>query len=194
MLDLQTYLVREHVGLLKLHEAFDILDPQTGEAIATATEEASNLKRMAKLVISKTLMPFTVHLEDPSGQTLLTIRRGWTFLRSKVQVLDASGGLLGTFRQRLLSIGGRFELYNAQDDKVGELKGNLIGWDFKFLDGQGNDLGRVTKKWAGIGKELFTSADNYVVSLADGVDRIGTGPLLLAAALCIDMVLKEGHR
>ena len=191
MLDKRTYLVKEHVGLLKLHEAFDVLDPETGEILGTATEEASAMRKLLKLVVNKSMLPFSVHLTDPDGNVVLTITRGMTFLRSKVKVLDARGDLLGTFRQKLLSIGGRFELFNATEEKVAEIKGNLIGWNFKFIDVQGKDLGQVTKKWAGIGKEFLTSADNYVVSLAEGVDPVGMGPLLLAAALCIDMVLKD---
>ena len=190
MLDKHTYIVREHVGMLKLHEAYDILDAESGDILATAVEQASAWRKVGKL-FAKTAMPFTVHIRDANEQELLTITRGFTVLRSKVRVLDASGTLLGTFRQRLLSIGGRFELFDAQEQKVAEIKGNLIGWNFKFLDTQGNELGLVTKKWAGMGKELFTTADNYVVKINEAVDPIGTGPLMLAAALCIDMVLKE---
>ncbi len=191
MLDKRTYFVREHVGFMKLHEAYDILDPETGEVIAEAREEAPPLRKILKLFMSKTLLPFEIVLTGASGKKILTIRRGFTFLRSRVEVYDAADQLLGTFQQKLFSIGGRFKVLDAQGVEVAELKGNLIGWDFKFLDLQGNELGRVTKKWAGVGKELFTTADNYVVTLSEDVDPVGTGPLLLAAALCVDMVLKE---
>ena len=50
----------------------------------------------------------------------------------------------------------------------------------------------MTKKWAGLGKELFTSADNYMISLSDAS---GSNPtmagLLLAAGLAIDIIFKE---
>jgi hypothetical protein len=50
----------------------------------------------------------------------------------------------------------------------------------------------VTKKWAGLGKELFTSADNYVISLTDiSAGNPGASALLLAAGLAIDIVFKE---
>ena len=54
------------------------------------------------------------------------------------------------------------------------------------------EFAHVTKKWAGIGKELFTSADNYVLQISDAVpgDNV-VRQLILAAVLCIDMVLKE---
>ena len=56
----------------------------------------------------------------------------------------------------------------------------------------GVQLAQVTKRWAGIGKELFTTADNYVVSIDPTLsDKNETRLLILAAALCIDKVLKE---
>lgn len=191
MLDKQTYIIKERVALAKLHEAFDIYDAADGTFLASAVEQASGLRKAMKLFVNKTLLPFEVHVRDKDQQILLTIERGLTLLRSRVRVLDARGELIGTFRQRLLSLGGRFELFDAEDRKVADLKGNWVGWNFDFVAENGAKLGTVTKKWAGAGKELFTSADNYVVALEDGVDTAGAGPLLLAAALSIDMVLKE---
>ena len=78
------------------------------------------------------------------------------------------------------------------DQQVAEVKGNWKGWDFRFLSKSGREIGTVTKKWAGLGKELFTSADNYVISLTDlGGAGQGASALLLAAGLSIDIVFKE---
>ncbi len=51
---------------------------------------------------------------------------------------------------------------------------------------------QLTKKWAGLGKELFTSADNYIISLKNlsGASPVASA-LLLAAGLAIDVVYKE---
>jgi len=50
----------------------------------------------------------------------------------------------------------------------------------------------VTKKWAGIGKELFTTADNYVISLNETAGRNQESvAMLLAAGLAVDTVYKE---
>ncbi|MFC1820527.1 phospholipid scramblase-related protein, partial [Thermodesulfobacteriota bacterium] len=65
------------------------------------------------------------------------------------------------------------------------------GWDFKFM-ADGTEFAHVTKKWAGIGKELFTSADNYVLEISEAVpENDVVRQLILAAVMCIDMVLKE---
>ena len=43
-----------------------------------------------------------------------------------------------------------------------------------------------------IGKELFTSADNYALEISDAVPAdSAVRQLILAAVMCIDMVLKE---
>jgi len=47
-------------------------------------------------------------------------------------------------------------------------------------------------KMAGLGKEMFTSADNYMLEIKDRVPKDDTlRILILAAVVCIDMVLKE---
>jgi uncharacterized protein YxjI len=58
---------------------------------------------------------------------------------------------------------------------------------------QGNtELASVSKKWAGLGKELFTTADNYMLSINSTVGASdGSRILIVAAVMCIDMVLKE---
>ena len=59
------------------------------------------------------------------------------------------------------------------------------------LSVDGRELGKVTKQWAGIGKELFTSADVYMISIAErGEGRATAAMLLLAAGLAIDIVYK----
>ena len=71
------------------------------------------------------------------------------------------------------------------------MKGKWHGWDFKFVH-DGVEFAQVAKKWAGLGKELFTSADNYVLEIYDSVPMGNPiRKLILAAIMCIDMVLKE---
>jgi uncharacterized protein YxjI len=54
------------------------------------------------------------------------------------------------------------------------------------------ELANVSKKWMGLGKELFTSADNYMLTIDGSVAPNDPARILImAAVLCIDMVLKE---
>ena len=103
-------------------------------------------------------------ISTPSGEKVLTVRRGITIFLSKVEVLDERDQLVGSFKQKLFSIGGKFAVRDPQDNELCTLKGKWTSWDFRFVrDDQ--ELARVTKKWAGLGKELFTTADNYMLSI-----------------------------
>jgi uncharacterized protein YxjI len=97
--------------------------------------------------------------------------------------------LIGTFKSRLLTLGGKFGVYDAGGNEVAMVKGNWVGWDFRFLTASGAELGVVSRKWGGVAKELFTSADSYVVAVHEPDSAAAI--LLLAAGLAIDTVYKE---
>ena len=106
-------------------------------------------------------------------------------------VLDEADQHIGSFQQKLLSVGGAFTVLGPSDEELCRLQGKWTGWDFRFTAGD-TELAHVTKKWAGIGKELFTSADNYILEISDDVPSDNRlRQLILAAVMSIDMVLKE---
>jgi uncharacterized protein YxjI len=130
--------------------------------------------------------------ERDDTPVLMTLRRGASLLLARVRVLDGMDTEIGLFKSKLFSLGGGFDVLDAQQQPIAEVKGDWKGWNFRFLAPDGAELGRVTKKWGGLGKELLTSADNYVIDLAG--DRHlprNTAMLLLAAGLAIDIVYKE---
>jgi uncharacterized protein YxjI len=72
------------------------------------------------------------------------------------------------------------------------VKGDWKGWNFQITSSTGEELGSITKKWAGLGKELFTNADTYVIALSAGAaGRPDVAALLLAAGLAVDTVYRE---
>ena len=88
-------------------------------------------------------------------------------------------------------MGGKFEVFDADNRPVCTLQGKWTSWEFSFKAGE-RELARVTKKWGGMGKELFTSADDYVLEIRPDVPQDHPArPLILASVLVIDMVLKE---
>ena len=192
ILDKNVFLVKEHVGMFKAANNFDIHDPENGEIVMECREDNLGFfTRMLRFTDYKRNTPFDIQVRTPDGEQIVRVTRGISLLRSKVQVLDENDSLIGQFQQKLFSIGGAFTILDAEENPVCTLKGKWTGWDFRFLAGE-KELAHVTKKWAGIGKELFTSADNYVITIAESVPPGSVlRKLILASVLCIDMVLKE---
>ncbi len=191
-LNRNVFLIKEHIGVFKAANNYDIYDPETGNVIMLCREEnLGALTKLFRFTDYKRMTPFDIRITTPEGQQLVRVSRGLTFLRSKVTVLNGNDEVVGGFNQKLLAIGGAFDVLDQDDRILCSLKGKWTGWDFRFSAGD-TDFARVTKKWTGIGKEFFTSADNYVLQISDAVppdNRLRL--LILAAVMCIDMVLKE---
>jgi uncharacterized protein YxjI len=186
------FLVKEHVGLFKAANNYDVYDPATGQIILECREPHLGIfTKMLRFTDYKRMTPFDIRVTTPEGDPVVSIRRGVSFFLSKVNVFDEEDERVGGFKQKFFSIGGAFKVLGADDRPLCDLKGKWTAWDYKF-ENNGRELARVTRKWSGLGKELFTSADNYVLSINDSVPpdnpvRI----LIMAAVFCIDMVLKE---
>lgn len=193
MLNRKQFFIREHVGLLKLSDVYDILDPDSQAKIGEAREEVGALVKILRLLINKSLMPTRVGVyegaEESSRKLVFSIRRGVALFRPKVEVTDANGVPLGYLQSKALSLGGAFRVFTADGKEIALVKGDWKGWNFRLLSGE-VELGVITKKWAGLGKELFTSADNYIISI-HGEPDVTVNTLLLASGLAIDTVLKE---
>jgi uncharacterized protein YxjI len=194
ILEKNLFLFKEQVGLLKAHNNYDIYDPKSKEMILHCREKNLNFfYKIIRIFLSdyKRMTPFEIEIKGLSGKKILKVKKGFSWFLSKIQVFDENDNLVGIFKQRLFPIGNNFDMFNESENLVCKLKGNFIGWNFKFLK-RDTELGLVTKKWAGIGKEMFTSADNYVLEIKDKVEKDSPLRLLiLAAVICIDMVIKE---
>jgi uncharacterized protein YxjI len=195
MLNRKMYFIRERVGLLKLVDTYDILDPETKLQLGIARERVGGFIHVLRFLINKRLLPTKVFIyegENPEDESrlLFSIQRGFTLFRSKVNILDRAGNIIGWFQSKVFSLGGAFRVFDADGNEVALVQGDWKGWNFRFLDKANNEIGVITKKWAGIGKELFTSADNYIITLNQQSESTKV-ILLLAAGLAVDTVYKE---
>ncbi len=187
-----TFLIKEHTGVFKAANNYDIFDATNNQMILKCVEpNLGFFTKMFRFTDYKRMTPFDVHITTTEGKKLLTVKRGIAIFRSDVEVLDEKDQLIGTFKQKFWSVGGKFELFDKQDKPLCTLQGKWTGWDFKFTK-DNQELAQVSKKWAGIGKEFFTSADNYVLEINKSVpEESQVRQMILAAVVCIDMVLKE---
>jgi uncharacterized protein YxjI len=186
------FFVKEHLGLFKASNNYDIFDPETQDLIMECREQnMSVLAKLLRFTDFKTMTPFDIVVVDAYGSQVLRVKRNFALFLSTVEVFDETDKLVGKFKQRFFSIGGKFDVFDKEDSKLCTLKGKWTSWDFKFIS-EGVEFAHVSKKWAGVGKELFSSADNYMLEIASRVHSDNPLRILIVAAvLCIDMVLKE---
>jgi uncharacterized protein YxjI len=186
------FFIKEHVGMFKAANNFDIFDPSNGQMIMTCREENLGFfTKMFRFTDYKRMTPFDIEVKTTQGEKVLRVKRETTWFRSDVDVFDENDVLIGQFRQKFWSIGGKFNVFDNVGNHLCTLQGKWTGWDFRFVKDD-VEFAHVSKKWSGIGKELFTSADNYILEIDTRVpENNPIRTMILAAVLCIDMVLKE---
>jgi uncharacterized protein YxjI len=192
ILNKSLFFVKEHIGLFKAANNYDIYDPQTNQIIMECREpDLGSFTKMLRFTGYKKNTPFNIVISPVGGTPMIRVKRGVAIFRSTVIVYDENNMQIGWFKQKLVSLKHKFTVFDNMNRAAFVLKGNFIGWEFTFTK---DDvvLGSVSKKWAGFGKEMFTTADNYMLQISDTVPKDDpVRKLILAAVMCIDMVLKE---
>ena len=114
------------------------------------------------------MTPFEIDITRLDGRKILKVKKGFSLFLSKVQVFDENDKIVGIFKQKLFPIGNNFDMLDKNETLVCKLKGNLIGWNFKFLQNN-NEIGLVTKKWSGIGKKCLQVQTIIYLEIKDKV-------------------------
>ena len=118
------FLVKEHVGMFKAANNFDIFDPATGAEILQCREDKLGiLTKILRFTDYKRMTPFDISVRTPGGQQLLRITRGVSLFLSNVDVFDEHDQRIGGFKQKFFSVGGAFDVLDASDQIVCSLKG-----------------------------------------------------------------------
>jgi uncharacterized protein YxjI len=187
------FLIKEHIGLLKVANNYDIYNPETSEMVMICREmQLGVLTKIFRFTKYKIMTPFHVEVMSTREEPIFSVKRGVSiFGFSPVTVFDQNGLEIGQLQRKFRLGGAKIDITDIMNNRLFTLKGNLIGWEFKITN-EDLELATISKKWAGLGKELFTSADNYVLSIDNQVENDAVKrSLILGAVLCVDFLLKE---
>lgn len=83
-----------------------------------------------------------------------------------------------------------YTLADGENQTLGEVTGDLSLRKFTVTDTKGAILGHITKKWAGLAKELLTTADRYTVDMSDKAQE-PIRSLIVMTAIMLDLTLHE---
>lgn len=152
------FFIDEKVGFFKFTNAYKVYD-ETGGEIGLIQQRLSAGQKALRLLLNKKMLPFHLEITDLSGDVLVTIKRGWTFWMSKISLFDAEDQPLGYIKQKFKFLKPSFTISNASNEVIATIAGDWKGWSFLITDNSNNEIGTINKKWNGILKEAFTTAD-----------------------------------
>jgi hypothetical protein len=99
ILNRNLFFVKEHIGMFKAANNYDIYTPENQELILTCREE--NLGFFTKLLRFseyKRMTPFHVEVKTPAGEKIFTVKRGVSIILSTVAIFDENDILVGKFK------------------------------------------------------------------------------------------------
>ncbi|WP_316802897.1 LURP-one-related/scramblase family protein [Pedobacter nototheniae] len=186
------YFIDEKVNFLKFANEYKVYNDQ-GAQIGIIKQRISGWHKALTLLINKAMMPFKLEITDVNGQLQATISRGWTFWMSKITVTDPLGAEVGIIKQKFKFFKPTFTISDpVTGANIAQISGDWKAWNFTITNNAGAEMGKISKKWAGALKEVFTTADKYNVSIDPNYAENSQKVAIVATAITIDMVLKEG--
>jgi len=185
------YFIDEKVSFLKFTNEYKVYN-ETGAQIGVIKQRMSGWHKVLTLLINKAMMPFQLEITDVNDQLQATISRGWTFWMSKIIVTDPNGIEVGIINQKFKFFKPTFLINEpASGHNIAQITGDWKAWNFTITNPAGAEMGKISKKWAGAMKEIFTTADKYNVSIDPNYAESNQKVAIVATAITIDMVLKE---
>jgi len=192
--DQSVLVVNQKAKIIEINNEYAIFDANGTQLGAVRQVGQSKLRKVLRVVSSvDQFLTTKLEVSDITDGVILQLTRPAKFLKSKVVVSDGTGKEIGRIVQQNMIGKIKFSL-EAGDRTLGSINAeNWRAWDFNIQDAQGTEVARIQKKWEGIVKNVFTTADNYVVNIPKPLsDPLRS--LVIAAALSVDTALKQDSR
>ena len=180
--------IHEHIGMTSLHEEYDLCDAENHIRLGTAKEEVSLGQKVGKFFLDRSMLGIRMEVRNSGGNVAMTIEREGCSWRNAINVKDSEGKLICRMHPTCLSMGARIEVTDAAGSSLGRISGGCYGSLYQFTGLGGELIGKIEHLSRGIMTDLFTSADDYLVEIVGSESRV---PMVLAGALCVDLVYHE---
>jgi uncharacterized protein YxjI len=192
LLDRNVFVVRQKAKIIEMNNEYAILDEEGAQIGKVRQEGQSKLKKFVRLVADvDQFLTHTLAIYDDDGSKVLELVRPAKVFKSTLQVNDGGGSPRGKISQQNVVGKKRFALEDQSGRALGSIDAeNWRSWDFAVHDEQGLEVARISKNWSGALREVFTTADHYMVRITGSPPR-ELRLLIVGAAAAIDIALKQ---
>ncbi|XP_038115325.1 phospholipid scramblase 2 isoform X2 [Culex quinquefasciatus] len=113
-----------------------------------------------------------LEVSAPPGNVIGMVEQNWSIFTPQFSIKDTSGNTV-------LRIEGPFCTFSICGDV-----------EFKVVTNDGNQVGKISKQWSGIAREMFTDADHFGINFPMDLD-VRVKATLLGALFLIDYMFFE---
>lgn len=196
-------LIQQKVELLEAFTGFETANKYQikntlGQNVYFAAEDSDCCTRQC----CGPLRSFDMKILDNNQQEVIHLERPfrcascWTpCCLQELVVSSPPGTVIGYVKQRWSPIYPNFDIEDANGDLILKIEGPCcaIGCgdvDFMVKSKDDTEIGKISKQWSGLAKELFTDADNFGIQFPMDLD-VKAKACLVGAVFLIDFMFFE---
>ncbi|XP_053492701.1 phospholipid scramblase 1 isoform X1 [Ictalurus furcatus] len=170
-----------------------------GQNVFYAVEENDCLTRQC----CGPLRSFTIRVLDNFGQEVITISRPLKCMSccfpcclQELEVQSPPGNIVGYVLQEWHPFFPKFTIQNEHKEPVLKLRGPFCGWsclpdvDFEILTMDEVSIGRISKQWSGLLREVFTDTDNFGIQFPMDLD-VRMKAVMIGLCFLVDFMFFE---
>lgn len=171
---------------------FDAQKNQLGTIVERAGDHSVALKR----IFFKRHRPFDVDVFDNNQQPTLHLSRKFMWFFSHITVSTPEGQLIGKIDGRFKFWKKYYELKDANETVFAVIISPF--WKILtfplYLQENTEPVGKISKKWSGTMREMFTDADTFMIDTETHSWTPEQQAIILAAGMVIDFDFFENNR
>ena len=162
-----------------------------GQQLYIAAEEAGST--MMRIFL-RAFRPFIIRIfADGTDAISLIITRPFRWYFHRVEVENGQGELLGVVERQFALLSRTYFVSCAGGRENYSIESPLLSpWTFYIRDSNGEEQGKITKKWGGFIKETISNADDFGVTWPAQWDST-VKSVLLGAVFLIDFIYFESR-
>ncbi len=165
-----------------------------GAPCGTVVERGSGFMAFIKRIFLKSHRPFTIDVIDASGKAILEMSRPFFWFFSDITISVPNGPKLGSAHRKFAILHKIYDLRDANGQKFANINSSMFKiWTFAIRDNNDQELARISKKWSGPLKEMFTDADNFMIEFGNHRWTAAQRAVILASAICVDFDFFENN-
>lgn len=167
-----------------------ILDASRGQ-VGFVAERGGGFGTKLRRMFLRSHRPFDIDILSRTGEQLLLLTRKFFWFFSDLEVKSPEGERYGSVHRRF---GFIHKIYDLRDE-MGRVFVRVESpiwrlWTFPLL----NTSAKITKRWSGALREVFTDADTFLVDFGSESWSPSQKAVILAAAISIDFDFFENNQ
>lgn len=165
---------------------YQILDEEN-RPLGYAAERKNGLLGALTKNFLKSHRPMDIDIWNANKDLVLKARRPFFFFFSDMRVYQG-GNLIGEIKTRFGILKRKYDLMDSRGTVFARIESPRWRlWTFHIKDSRGEDAGKISKKWGGVLKEVFSDSDSFATDLSKKDWKEEEQALILLATLSIDL-------